>query len=132
MPDSENMHDGDRRPVPDPTLLTTAAVTREIGHLREFIEEKFRGVQTQFDEKQRALDAALAAQKEAVGKSEESASKQFDSIRIEINDLKDRQNRSEGSGAGRQDSGKLLFAVIGAVIGLLGVALAVVMAIRKG
>jgi hypothetical protein len=76
------------RPVPDPTVLTTEALMREIGALRELMttllageqritEEKFRSIDTQFEmvERQRveqkkdtkdAVDAALAAAKEAV------------------------------------------------------------------
>lgn len=76
------------RPVPDPTVLTTDQLRREIGALRELFTseltaasdlclEKFRSVDQQLDlvEKQRveqksdtkaAVDAALTAQKEAV------------------------------------------------------------------
>lgn len=74
-------------PVPDPTVLTTQALYREVSSLRELIElriesldtlldEKFLRTQQQFDlvERQRveqkkdtkdAVDAALTAQKEA-------------------------------------------------------------------
>ncbi len=77
----------DKRPVPDPTTLTTAALYREIGQLREFItagitgdnkqvDERFRKVDQQFEliertrvelriADQTALAAALAAQKES-------------------------------------------------------------------
>lgn len=76
------------RPDPDPTLLTTQALFREVASLKELIEqkikssenlfnEKFQSITTQFEliEKQRveqkkdtkdAVDAALAAAKEAV------------------------------------------------------------------
>jgi hypothetical protein len=75
-------------PVPDPTVLTTQQLYREIAavaesmeiqfeSLKELIEEKFRSVDQQLDlvERQRveqksdtkaAVDAALTAQKEAV------------------------------------------------------------------
>jgi hypothetical protein len=77
-----------RVPVPDPTLLTTQALIREIASLRELMEtqvaaledvedQKFFKVEQQFElvERQRveqkkdtkdAVDAALTAQKEAV------------------------------------------------------------------
>lgn len=76
------------RPVPDPTVLTTEALHREISALRELVlervdrvtevaDEKFDSIETQLDliERQRveqkkdtkdAVDAALAAAKEAV------------------------------------------------------------------
>jgi type VI protein secretion system component VasK len=78
----------DRRPVPDPTVLTTQALYREVSALQELIEQSIRGtrevidqqfykVEQQFElvERQRveqkkdtkdAVDAALTAQKEAV------------------------------------------------------------------
>jgi hypothetical protein len=80
-------YDGSR-PVPDPTLLTTEQLLREIGGLKDLVEswidtleqvnaEKLRSVWSQFEivERQRveqkadskaAVDAALSAQKEAV------------------------------------------------------------------
>ncbi len=78
----------DRRPVPDPTILTTQALYREVAALQELIEQSIIGqgkvidqqfykVEQQFElvERQRveqkkdtkdAVDAALTAQKEAV------------------------------------------------------------------
>lgn len=128
----------DFRPIPDPTLLTTEALTREINHLRELHEERFRSVQKQFDERdvreersakdsKDAIGAALAAQKEAVGKSEESTGKQFADMRATINDVKERQTRSEGTTTGKQDLSKLLFSLMAA----LGVAFGIVMAFRR-
>src|SRR5450830_1798346 len=35
---------GDIRPVPDPTALTSVALGREIVHLKELVEEKFSAV----------------------------------------------------------------------------------------
>jgi hypothetical protein len=78
----------DSRPIPDPTILTTQQLNREISSLnvlvdlrltalRDIVEEKFSSVGTQLnlEERQRveqkedtkaAIDAALTAQKEAV------------------------------------------------------------------
>ena len=85
MPDDQ---EGDIRPIPDPTLLTTQQLNREIASLnvqldlrlaalREIVNEKFSSVERQLllEERQRveqkadtkaAIDAALTAQKEAV------------------------------------------------------------------
>jgi hypothetical protein len=122
-------------PVPDPTVLTTQQLTREIAASRELIEtrldamdkaialgkanadaqvlkipclirarfdelrrltdEKFKGVETQFKERderadkiaelgQKALEAALSAAKEAVGKTEMSFTKQIDATAEQI------------------------------------------------
>lgn len=82
------MTDTDNRPTPDPTVLTTEQLLREVAGAVDLVEtrlkgiedvmaEKFRSVDTQFGlvERQRveqkkdtkdAVDAALAAAKEAV------------------------------------------------------------------
>src|SRR5678815_1410526 len=133
------MHTGPgSTPIPDPTLLTTEALKREIsalkelvttrldamdkamsifsenlqrtptdtdkqiGHLKELIfgrfdtvEEQFSSVQTQFTERdvrvadnardaKTAVDAALAAQKEAIWKSENGTTKQIDQLGVLI------------------------------------------------
>jgi hypothetical protein len=76
------------RPVPDPTVLTTEALMREVAHTRELvdaklvslggrIDERFRSIDEQFDlvenrrveqksDTKAAVDAALQAAKEAV------------------------------------------------------------------
>jgi len=81
-------------PVPDPTSLTTDQLRREITSVRELIEsrtdgdrklnnERFRGIETQFLERDKrteqtthdnkvAVDAAFAAAKEAVGEQNKS------------------------------------------------------------
>jgi hypothetical protein len=88
MSDANIGETGDIRPIPDPTLLTTAALLREVARLEALMDErmrgisslqneKFRRVEQQFElvEQQRveqksdtkaAVDAALTAQKEAV------------------------------------------------------------------
>lgn len=101
-------------PVPDPTLLTTQALMREIAGLKELVfsrldssdqltQERFRGVERQFSERdtrttqsevasKEAIAAALQAAKEAVGeqaknftlsidKSETATVKQIDAVK---------------------------------------------------
>jgi hypothetical protein len=87
----------DFRPVPDPTVLTTDQLRRELGMLRELIEariegddkfvaERFAGIQKQFEERDirtklqvdaasTAVSAALQAQKEAAYQSQQSNDK---------------------------------------------------------
>jgi hypothetical protein len=116
-------------PVPDPTVLTTQQLLREIFSVRELLEarltgmdkaitllqtgmdrspsttelyakyeEKFKAIQIQFNERDTrvdqtardsklAIDAALQAAKEAVGKSEVGTTKQVDQIVVMINTL---------------------------------------------
>jgi hypothetical protein len=96
--------------------------TRITGELSRF-EEKFLSIQVQFRERdvrteqsagqvKLAVDAALQAQKEAAGeqaksftlatnKSETSMNAQITGLDSKINDVKDRLNRVEGMGLGR-------------------------------
>jgi hypothetical protein len=97
----------DSRPVPDPTILTTEALIREIAHLRELLETQIEGlgdaceskfvhieqrferqfrdrdllVDAAFQSSREAVAAALAASKEAVAKSEDTFNKQIAEIR---------------------------------------------------
>ena len=191
-----NLVNGGSRPVPDPTVLTTQALMREITGLREILEtkaagdrgiiearlkgmdravellqaiadrmptdiqgrvedlerlheEKFRSIQVQFSERDTraeqtsrdskvAVDAALQAAKEAVGKqneasdrsiqkSETATTKQIDQQGLRIDDLKERLTRIEGEGRGseaakvtQQTSNTGNIAIIGVVIAALG------------
>lgn len=95
----------ERLPVPDPSVLTTEQLHEALDRVKELTEallsrqedicnEKFASVDTQFQliERQRveqktdtrtAVDAALAAAKEAVGKSEVSTKEQLSAMRAE-------------------------------------------------
>jgi hypothetical protein len=150
--------DGGWVPVPDPTILTTEALLREIGNLREILtarmdaddvatrlrldaflkvpeeiaeqiahlhdlmDEKFKGVQLQFAERdvrtesaqraaKEALDAALQSAKELVGVTNDNVTKQIDQIATSsttqnaaidarITELKERIDRGGGIGEG--------------------------------
>ncbi len=139
------------RPIPDPTILTTQQLLRELASLREVLttrmdgydkaisllqayadrqpsiaevvaetKEKFTGVQMQLHERdirfdraandtKVAVDAAFAAAKEAVAKSEANVTKQIDALGMllqanakatdeKIDDLKTRIAAIEGRG----------------------------------
>lgn len=186
---------GGTRPVPDPTVLTTAQLIREVFGLRELIEarlegmdkaiellqeatdripahmketvqtlrelhdEKFAGIDTQFQERDTrtaetaslnklAIDAALQAQKEAAGKSEEGFTKQIEKlgelietktvalgseIRANMNALSDRAtankerlDRIEG-GRGQETTHRDTTQwLVGAIVGAAGFAIAAV------
>jgi hypothetical protein len=94
--------DGGSRPVPDPTILTTEQLLREVEHvealmdakiegLHEFVVERFRSINQHLAmlEQQRieqksdtatSLDAALQAQEKAVAKSEAATTKSIDQL----------------------------------------------------
>lgn len=98
-----------RVPIPDPTVLTTAALQREITAAREVVEQnmasmkelfdaRLDSIQMQFSERDkrfelRALDekvavaAALMAQKEATAKSEMAITKQIDQMHMLVNTI---------------------------------------------
>lgn len=121
----------DRRPVPDPTALTTEQLHREVANIREVIEaaiaalttlveEKFKRVTQQFDliEHQRieqktdtrsAVEAALTAQKESVVSqteaSERAISKSETATAKQLEDL--RKAFSESMDSLRREIGSL-------------------------
>jgi hypothetical protein len=132
--------DGGLVPVPDPTLLTTQALLREVAALKELMEvrtdaiislydEKFTGVSDQFIERDKAVQAAFVAQKETAIKSENSMLESqrqlrdlFDansrSMNDKINGLKERLDRGEGVHTGGKD-------VWGYVVGAIGTMLSI-------
>ena len=91
-----------RRPIPDPTVLTTDQLLREIAHLKELFGEQLTRVDDklalaerqrveQKSDTEKAIQAALLAQKESVAaqadafeksvaKSEAATTKQIDQI----------------------------------------------------
>jgi len=163
------------RPDPDPTLLTTQALLREIGSLKELFDarfksmegtvdlmqtaidrmhikidekvqnlkdltdEKFSGVDKRFSEARYlteqtsrndklALDAALQAQKEDVGKQNDSNNasisktevlftKQIDGLNDKIDDIKSRFIANDSQSKGKSEGISLIGAlVIGAAL----------------
>lgn len=158
------------RPVPDPTVLTTDALRREIAALDTLIasrikaesdvtSERFRGIRDLLDvaERQRveqkmdtkaAVDAALTAQKEAVreqtaafalatDKSERAVAEQLrqlgttftaalTGVTIRLDDLKERQTRTESLKTGGQESRQGFIAIVSVGIAAVIAALAAI------
>ena len=174
---------------PDPTVLTTAALLREVGslkelfdtrfnsmdqsvarmrdmvdrvpgivdekvgHLKDLTDEKFNGIAIRFAEARYlteqtsrndklALDAALQAQKEDVGKQNDSNNasisktevlftKQIDGLNDKIDDIKSRLIANEGQSRGKTEGigmvGALIIGatlVISAVVSVVGFTIA--------
>lgn len=146
----------------DDLVRVPTDVQKQVGNLKELHQEKFKSIQTQFDERDtrttqekeaqtKAVDAAFQAQKEAAAKSEERFTKQIDQLeqlfRTEINgantrmdELKDRFNRGEGRGEGvdkNRTDNRLFIGVLIAAAGLFITAIgalvgAVIWIISKG
>lgn len=125
-------------PVPDPSAVTTQVILREIAHLSELTDEKFHAVEQRFDLNAKAVEAALAAVKEANGKSEDSVREQVRQIVAnsaltqrstdqQFADLKERLALMSGQGAG---VGKV-WAGLAAAIGAIGVLFAIAMALGR-
>lgn len=100
----------DRRPIPDPTLLTTEALQREVAHLQELMTARLEAKaelsaqrhemtrelvdtrlhdhvqlsQDRFQAVRRETELALGAANAAVSKAEESTTKTLDAIQTSI------------------------------------------------
>jgi hypothetical protein len=123
-------------PRPDPTVLTTQRLNSAIEGIEKLSsrdhqiinaridgndklnDEKFRGVATQFENADKALNAALAAQKEAINKTEMLFGSEIANIKEILNGLKTRLDSGEGRSKGLGD-------VWGYVVGLIGIIVAV-------
>lgn len=133
----------------DDLVRVPTDVQKQVGNLKELIDqrfmqegalrdEKFASVQKQFDGNKTAVDAALAAVKEAGNKTESAFIKQIDqlvllfntstkALEVQIDDLKGRLNRGEGRGEGnkegkttQQDAAKYAMAVVLFIIAIVG------------
>lgn len=111
MSDQNPERNGGHRPVPDPTVLTTAALVREISALQQLMETKIEAEastqeqryfavakQLEFLEQQRkeqkadtaaAVAQALAAQQNSVSKSEQSMMKQLEQLSNTLKSVED-------------------------------------------
>lgn len=87
-------------PIPDPTRLTTAALQREIGHLRELAEEADRQLEArmrlhveaiyrQMMEADLRYQQRFETQKEAVGNAERAVTKRADEVSRRVDELRD-------------------------------------------
>lgn len=80
---SDNGQSGmkDSRPVPDPTLLTTQQLTREIAALREILEAQIRGQSSIFEARLGGMDKAIELVQVASDRQSGSTSEKIDGLR---------------------------------------------------
>lgn len=73
-----------RVPIPDPTILTTEALRRDIGSLRELLETRINEMDRRFGERfeaaDRAVEVGLRVAKEAVDKAEAAQDKRMEAM----------------------------------------------------
>ena len=71
-------------PRPDPTILTTAQLLRELAALRELLETRIdsldRVLSRRMDDAGKAIDAALVSAEKAVTKAEIASEKRFEGV----------------------------------------------------
>jgi hypothetical protein len=99
----------DSRPVPDPTLLTTAALNREIGHLKELHDLRFQLIEMQRleskSDSKEALAAALATAKESVTNLTKTYEDGHASVSSAVLKLQNDMTQLIAMGLGRKESG---------------------------
>jgi hypothetical protein len=118
-------------PVPDPSILTTAQLDREVTAAKELFETKLGALKeltmSKFADSKEALEAAFEASKEAGLKSEQQFTKQIDGLTTlisanqkasddKINDLKNSQSTGEGRTKGIGDFAGWIVAIIMVII----------------
>ena len=99
-------------PTIDPTLLTTQALMREISHVRELYDTRFRELnlrlQQRFDAQSKALDAAL-----------ETSQARSDVLSAKIEAIGLNQSKSTGKSDGVSDTWKNIVTIIGVGIAII-------------
>lgn len=96
---------GDWRPIPDPTVLTTEALLREVAHLKELLEQKVADnrqlYEQRFQMQEQYRQEQKADAKEALNAALVSTQTQIGAALDAIADLKERvgkfENRALGS-----------------------------------
>jgi phage shock protein A len=125
----------------DDLVRVPTETQKQVGNLRDLHDEKFAGVQKQFEDRDKRTDLALQAAKELVvqqnisaaqsaAKQEASFSKQIDAQGVllqttagalddKVDDIKDRLTRIEGKGEGVSASWGWLVGAVGLLGGLI-------------
>jgi hypothetical protein len=82
------------KPDPDPTLITTENMLREIAHLKELLNLRFELIERQRleskEDNQKALDAALSAAQDSVASLALTSTLGRDVLTKSVDDLKNR------------------------------------------
>lgn len=103
----------ERRPTPDPTTLTTQQLTMAVAAQRDLFETRLDVVNVRFSERLASIDKIFAERSTAVSKADVAtgdAIKQLEALfqtaigglTTQVNDLKSRLDKGEGSGLGHK------------------------------
>jgi hypothetical protein len=132
------------KPDPDPTVLTTEQLQREIATLKEFfqsemkgtvgaingeihtIQQQFKGVNDRFTSSEENKKLAFDAAEKANGKTEALVTKLIDGLSKRIDELRDSEQRIAGSKEGTSSQGKNYGDMVSHVITLSALAVAIV------
>ena len=131
-------------PVPDPSLLTTEQLFREVASLKELLlakmattesdhlhekeltAERFRGVYEKFKDTKEALDKAFASSEKAIDKTETTFTDRIVASDVRLNDVRDRltivESRREGSREGMSTVGAAVMGAVAAIAAAISLA----------
>lgn len=110
---------------------TPTEIQKAIHNMRELTHEKFSSIDKQVEERdvraereardnKVAVEAAFAAQKEAIGKLEVLFTTRTNALGDRVDDLKTRFERTEGTGIGLSKGWGILVSGVGFIILILG------------
>lgn len=114
----------DRFPRPDPTVLTTEALTREINHVRELYDVQLALIERQRVESkadaEKALAAAMVAQEKAQALLAENVAAAISALTKGLNDLTVTVGMMQAGKTGVREGQQAIYAFVGFVIALVG------------
>jgi phage shock protein A len=98
------MGDGGSRPVPDPTVLTTEALLREVLHLHQLLETRISGMEAVMEERKEqrlelksdareALADALVSLRREMKLITDNANAQITDLRRSVDELRERVSK---------------------------------------
>lgn len=121
-----DLDSGDRYPRPDPTVLTTEALNREIAHVRELYDVQLLLIERQRVESkadaEKALAAAMVAQEKAQSLLAENFAAAIGALTKGLNDLMLTVGAMQAGKAGSREGQQAVFALAGFVVAVLAIA----------
>lgn len=115
----------DSRPIPDPTALTTTALHREIGHLKELHAVRFDSIEERLDDTEERRRELKADTEKEVRSALAASKAETDGLRREVADLRERVTASVGERSGGATATTTMLTVGAFLVGVVGVALAI-------
>jgi hypothetical protein len=124
---------GNWTPRPDPTLLTTEQLNREIGHLKDLQNLRFELIERQRleskEDNQKALDAALLAAKDSVSSLAATYQTGNTVLITALDEMKTRLTTIESRDIGKKETSTSLIAWVGLGSSLVYIIATIVLAL---